>query len=108
MSQRQLSNYNCLSLGVVGEIFQFFRKERLCEVKGLTGGTHRIAASQEGRQTAADLMSLNQYTGPAPVSLDDYIARIKLQSVASSRVKPAQLVEAFQDLVLDDDMLLRV
>src|SRR6202166_342782 len=83
MSLLQLSNYLCLSLGVVDEIFQFFRKERLCEVKGLTGGTHRIVASQEGRQRAADLLSLNQYTGPAPVSLDDYVARIKQQSVSS-------------------------
>ena len=108
MSLLELSNYLCLSLGVVDEIFQFFRKERLCEVKGMTGGTHRIAASQEGRQRAADLLSLNQYTGAAPVSLNDYVTRIKQQSVASSTVRPDQLAVAFKDLVLGDDMLLRV
>jgi MoxR-like ATPase len=108
MTLMDLSNHLCLSLGVVDEIFQFFRKEQLCEVKGMSGGTHRIAASQQGRHRAADLLSLNQYTGAAPVSLDDYVARVKQQSVATSTVRPDQLAVAFQDLVLGDDMLLRV
>ena len=108
MSLLELSNHLCLSLGAVEEIFQFFRKERLCEVKGMSGGTHRIAASMEGRQRAADLLSLNQYTGPAPVSLSDYVARIKHQSVQATPVRPEQLEHAFRQLVLTDDMLLRV
>ena len=108
MTLIELSNHLCLSLGVIEEVFQFFRKERLCEVKGMSGGTHRIAASVEGRQRAADLLSLNQYTGAAPVSLSDYVARIKHQSVQTTAVRPEQLEEAFQKLVLGEDMLLRV
>jgi MoxR-like ATPase len=108
MTLIELSNHLCLSLGVVEEIFQFFRKERLCEVKGMTGGTHRIAASMEGRQRAADLLSLNQYTGPAPVSLTDYVARIKHQSVQSTGIHPDQMETAFEQLVLGDDLLLRL
>ena len=108
MTLIELSDHLCLSLGVVEEIFQFFRRERLCEVKGMSGGTHRIATSMEGRQRAADLLSLNQYTGPAPVSLADYITRIKQQSVQASAVRPEQLEFAFQQLVLTDDMMLRL
>src|ERR1700747_627694 len=52
MTLVQLSDHLCVSLGVVEEIFQFLRKERLCEVKGMSGGTHRIASSLEGRQVA--------------------------------------------------------
>src|SRR5205814_6859630 len=88
MTLIELSNHLCLSLGIVEEIFQFFRKERLCEVKGMSGGTHRIAASLEGRQRAADLLSLNQYTGAAPVSLTDYVTRVKHQSVQATGVRP--------------------
>lgn len=108
MTLIQLSDYLCLSLGVVEEIFQFFRKERLCEVKGMSGGTHRIATSMEGRQRAADLLSLNQYTGAAPVSLADYVARAKHQSIQATGVRPEQLADAFEQLVLGDDMLLRI
>jgi MoxR-like ATPase len=108
MTLIQLSDHLCLSLGVVEEIFQFFRKERLCEVKGMSGGTHRIATSMEGRQRAADLLSLNQYTGAAPVSLADYVARTKHQSIQATGVRPEQLADAFEQLVLGDDMLLRL
>jgi MoxR-like ATPase len=108
MTLVQLSDQLCLSLGVVEEIFQYFRKERLCEVKGMSGGTHRIAASLEGRQRAADLLSLNQYTGAAPVSLADYVARTKHQSIQATGVRPEQLSDAFEQLVLGDDMMLRV
>ena len=108
MSLIELGDRMCLSLGVIEEIFQFFRKERLCEVKGMTGGTHRIVATTEGRQRAGDLLSLNQYTGPAPVSLADYINQIKCQSIQGTLIHPQQLEPAFNQMVLSDELLLRV
>jgi MoxR-like ATPase len=108
MSLIELSDRMCLSLGVIEEIFQFFRKERLCEVKGMSGGTHRIVATTEGRQRAADLLSLNQYTGPAPVSLVDYVAQIRGQSVQGTIVHAEQLEKAFSQLVLSEQLLLQI
>jgi MoxR-like ATPase len=108
MTLIQLSELLCLSLGVIEEIFQFFRQERLCEVKGMTGGTHRIAASQEGRQRAIGLLSLNQYAGPAPVSLVDYVARVRAQGVKKNSIGPKDVRDAFGDLVLSQDLLLRI
>jgi MoxR-like ATPase len=108
MSLIELSDRMCLSLGVIEEIFQFFRKERFCEVKGMSGGTHRIVATTEGRQRAADLLSLNQYTGPAPVSLVDYVAQIKGQSVQGTIVHEEQLEKAFSQLVLSEQLLLQI
>ena len=63
MSLLELSERTCLSLGVIEEIFQFFRKEQLCEVKRMAAGSHVIVASGQGKQRAAELMTLNQYTG---------------------------------------------
>jgi DNA polymerase III delta prime subunit len=108
MSLIQLGESMRLSLGVISEIFESFRKERLCEVKGMTGGTHRIVASEEGRHRAASLLSLNQYAGPAPVSSKDYSARVRTQSIQSVRIGAKDLQPAFQDLVLSPDLLLRV
>src|SRR5215471_269493 len=54
MSLPELGNHMCLSLGVIEGIFQFFRKEQLCEVKGMSGGSHRIIASDRGKSRAAD------------------------------------------------------
>ena len=45
MSLVELSDHLCLGPGVIDGIFQFLRKEQLCEVKGMVGSIHRIAAS---------------------------------------------------------------
>ena len=104
----QLANLLCVSLGVVEEIFQVFRHEQLCEVKGMSGGVHRIVASQAGRQRAIELLSLNQYAGPAPVSLVHYKAQISMQSVRNTVIGPKDVEGALRGLVLDDALMLRV
>ena len=105
MSLVDLSNHICLSLGVIEGVFQFFRKEQLCEVKGMVGGSHRITASDRGKARAADLLALNQYTGPAPVSLGEYTAWVHSQSVQSPKIAPADLRRAFHEMVLSDEIL---
>ena len=54
MSLVELSDHLCLGPGVIDGIFQFLRKEQLCEVKGMVGGIHRIAASMQGKMRAAE------------------------------------------------------
>jgi len=108
MSLLELGERTCLSLGVVEEIFQFFRKEQLCEVKRMTAGSHVIVATAQGKQRAADLLAMSQYTGPAPVSLADYTMRVGMQSVQHIVLKPADVSRAFYQLVLDQEMLTRL
>jgi predicted ATPase with chaperone activity len=94
-----------LSLPILEEIFQRLRKEALCEVKGLTGSVYRIDTTSQGKERALELLSLNQYAGPAPVSLSDYVSRVVSQTVMKADVRPAQIERAFQHLVLDDQTL---
>ena len=108
MSLAELSEHTRLGLGVIEEIFQFFRKEQLCEVKGMAGGSHRIVASAQGKQRAADLLMLNQYVGPAPVSLADYVARVDMQSVQRVTLNSSDVDRAFCQLVLKNEMLARL
>ena len=108
MSLPELSEHMCLGLGVIEEIFQFFRKQQLCEVRGMTRGAHRIAATSEGKLRAADLLTLSQYAGPAPVSLSDYTARVHAQGVQQAQVQPADVSRAFSSMVLDNDLISRI
>jgi hypothetical protein len=105
MSLVELGEHMGLSLGVIEEIFQFFRKEQLCEVKGMTAGSHRIVASGLGKSRAADLLSISQYVGAAPVSLAEYATWVKIQSVQTPEIGHADLRRAFQQLVLSDEIL---
>jgi predicted ATPase with chaperone activity len=108
MSLLELADRTCLSMGVIDEIFQFFRKEQLVEVKRMAAGSHVIAASAQGKQRGSELLALNQYTGPAPVSLADYTMRVGMQSVQKIAIKPADVSRAFYQLVLDQEMLTRL
>ena len=108
MSLVEMSQRTCLSLGVIDEIFQFFRKEQLCEVKRMIAGSHVITASAQGKQRATELLALNQYVGPAPVPLKDYITRVGMQSVQQVTVTAADVSRAYYQLVLDQEMLTRL
>jgi len=94
-----------LSLGVIEEIFLRLRKDQFCEVKGLTAGVHRIAITSQGRERAMALMQLSQYVGPAPVSLEQYTARTRSQSVRNHEVHPPEVERALAHLVLDAETL---
>jgi len=108
MSLADLASRMCVSLSVIDAIFQFFRREQLCDVKGMTRGVHVIALSGLGKERASAAMARNSYSGPAPVSLGDYTERVRAQSIERSVVRPEDLARAFADLVLDDDLVTRL
>jgi len=108
MSLADLAERMCLSLPVVDEIFQFFRREHLCEVKGMVRGTHIIVASAAGKERAADLLALSTYAGPAPVSLEEYSDRVRAQTVQGTTVQTMDLRRAFDKLVLSDELVTRL
>jgi len=105
MSLVDLADKMCLSFPIIEEIFQFLRKEQLCEVKGMARGSHRIAVSGYGKARGSELLSMNQYAGPAPISITDYNLQVQRQSVQQTPIQRLDLECAFRPLVLDDDLL---
>jgi hypothetical protein len=104
----ELAERMCLSLGTVEEIFQFLRKEQFCEVKGMDWGSHRIASSPRGKARATELLALSQYAGPAPVPLESYSMRVRAQSIQQTEINPQNLTRAFQEIVIDEDIVARI
>ncbi len=105
LSLRELAEQTRLSFGVVNELLRRMRAEQLCEVKGMTGNIPHIAITSQGRSRASELLSLNTYTGPAPVSLDSYVQQVREQSVRHVEVHPPAVERAFAHLVLDATIL---
>jgi predicted ATPase with chaperone activity len=104
-SVRELAAKMTLTLGVVDELFRRLRAEQLCEVTGMTGNISQIAITSRGRTRALELLSMNQYVGAAPVSLESYIQLVRQQSVRSREIHMPEVRRAFSHLVLDDRML---
>ena len=101
MSLHELAGQMALSLGVADELFQRLRKDQFCQVTGMDKGVHRITTTSGGKTRALELISQNSYSGPAPVSLADYVDRVRAQSVKNMKVTPKDLHRAFEGLVLD-------
>ena len=65
----------------------------------------RFALTEKGKQWAQDAMALNQYIGPAPVSLAAYSERIMRQRITNERVDRAAIDRAFENLVVAKDII---
>jgi len=94
-----------VSMRVVHEIFQSLRTGLLCEVKGMSNDTYVIIPTSGGRTRALELLALNQYAGPAPVSLRDYVQRVRTQTVRNFHVQQSEVDRAFAHLVLSPHIL---
>jgi predicted ATPase with chaperone activity len=101
LSLRELSTAMRLGFGVVNELLRRLRTEQLCEVTGMTGNIPQIAITTAGRGRALELLAQNQYAGPAPVSLESYVRRVKQQSVRDAEIHPPDVQRAFAHLVLE-------
>jgi len=108
MTLHELASRMGLSVGVVETVFQRLRKEQLFHVNGMTGRFYCITTTSAGKSRALELLAQNQYVGPAPVSLDDYIHQIHAQSVRGIEVTPEELNRTFEHLVLDPQILNRL
>ncbi|PYV12924.1 MAG: hypothetical protein DMG07_15955 [Acidobacteria bacterium] len=101
----ELAERTRLSVRVIDELFRRLRKEQLCEVTGMSGNVPHIAITSQGRSRALELLSLNQYTGPAPVPWETYVHQVRIQSVRNVVAHPPDIQRAFAHLVLDDKTL---
>jgi GTPase SAR1 family protein len=100
----RLASQMKVSMVIMDQLFRYFRREQLCEVKGMVGNDYEMSLSAAGRKLAQDRYQISQYIGPAPVKLDDYCVAVKEQA-AHHPVSRAMLSEVFFDLVLPDPML---
>ena len=88
------------------EILQKLYREKLIEVKVQASvGATRYAMLDHGWDRVTRLISVCGYTGPAPVSLDDYAHMMRLQSVPSEPALMDTVRASFHDLVLPESLL---
>ncbi len=104
-SPAELAENMRLAYRVVDEIFRRLRSEQLLEVTGMKGNTPLMALTSRGRERALELLALNHYIGPAPVSLDHYVQLVRQQSVRELDIHAGDIKRAFSSLVLEDDTL---
>jgi hypothetical protein len=97
-----------LAYSVIETLIEHVRVERLVEVRGASGtGTagYRYALTDLGRDRARQFHEINQYVGPAPVPLDQYVARVRATAAGRPTVDAGRVLSGFSHLVVNRAVL---
>jgi predicted ATPase with chaperone activity len=105
MSISELSDKTRLSFEVAKELAYQLRAELLCQVTGMNANIPQISITSQGRTHAMELLADNHYTGPAPVSLESYVAQTRSQSIRKVEVHAEDVQRAFAHLVISNEKL---
>jgi predicted ATPase with chaperone activity len=90
---------------IIDRALSVLKREELVEVGGSNGFgelAYQYAITVKGMNRVHDVLARSSYTGPAPVTLDEYRQVVASQAIADVRVGPADVRKALADLVLDD------
>lgn len=92
-----------LSMPVTEELLQHLYREKFIEIRGLISyGNNRYGMLDRGWQRAQQLLEMNGYIGPAPVSLAAYSDMVVRQSAAREPIEPEAVRSALSGLVLPE------
>jgi hypothetical protein len=99
----------CLPYSILEQGLDAARVERLIEVRGAAGaGTagYRYALTDLGRDRARQSLDVNQYVGPAPVPLRQYVSAMRRLGAARGYVNRERLVTGFSHLCVNPGVLI--
>ncbi len=108
---RDIATRACLPWSITSEALNFLASEGYCGTTGIRGtagpGTDFAESLQYlvtnlGRERARELLELNQYAGPAPVHLDDYLESARFLVEEAPVVSRDQLTQALSHLVVPE------
>lgn len=109
MTGGQIVTAMCVNFSGVGEpSLDYLRRNHLVEVKG---GNHHNPASykyiitDKGTEQARKLSEYNGYTGPCPVTLDQYTRLIKAQAKQRPEIGRTEVKQALKDLILPPEAI---
>lgn len=110
MSLGDLSTALGLAGSIVESILSFLRTEARVEVRPTRTSQSNLsyALTDRGRSSAMDAMMRSGYIGPAPVPLHRYADVARAQTIHQRSVTQDAMQFAFDDVILDADMLDRI
>ncbi len=104
-----LSRATALPAPLVKEVVDALKNSKLVVHRGTsTFGDFQSELSEAGQARAIDLRKGTTYVGPAPVPWDQYLASVQAQALAHRHPTPDDLANAFSDLLVSDELLMRL
>ncbi len=97
-----------LPYNLIDESLRFLKDEKCIEVTSgdfLGRASYRFSLTELGRTRAREAFEQCRYVGPAPVSLESYVAQCRLQAVAGIKCDAERLMEAFRGMIISPQLL---
>lgn len=99
-------------LNVIDKVLTYLKMEEYVDIIGAEGGfserAFQYVIARKGIEKVQEVLERSQYSGPAPVPLDDYVEMVKKQTLGNMVVDEATIREAFSSLVVNKRMLDRI
>ncbi len=96
-------------LGVIGKVLEFLKLEEYVDIIGADGGfserSFQYIITTKGRLKVHEVLDRNQYAGPAPVPLDQYLAMVARQQIGDMTIAQDSIRQAFSHVVVNEKML---
>ena len=103
---RELARVLGFQFSVIETVVEGLKRQRLIEAKrssGFGNVSSQFALSEEGRARAKDYLETNQFMGPAPVPLEQYVAAVERQKLKPGWLTRDKLEEAFTGAIVTDE-----
>jgi DNA polymerase III delta prime subunit len=107
-SNREFADAIKLPANIVAKLVRIAAERKLIYARGVradNSAAMNYALTDDGRRWAADALQRTQYTGPAPVTLEDYIDRVNLQKITNEVVTFQRVRQNISDLAMENTLI---
>lgn len=104
----EISRSARLPFSIIDEALIFLKDEKCIEVSSgnmFGRSSYRYNLTELGRIRAREAFEQCRYVGPAPVTLEAYVQRSRLQAVTGIDCTPEKLKDAFSEFIIRDGLL---
>jgi DNA polymerase III delta prime subunit len=109
-SNREFAEAIKLPAHLVVKLIRQATERKLLYAKGVRAdnmAAMNYALTDEGTRWALEALERSQYTGPAPVTLEQYIDRVNLQKITNEVVTFQRVRNNVSDLAMEDEMIVQ-
>ena len=107
-STRDFADAIKLPSHIVVKLVRIATERKLLYARGLRPDNSNVmnyALTEEGQRWATDALQRSQYTGPVPVTLEQYIDRVNLQKITNEIVTFQRIRQNISDLAMENTLI---
>ena len=108
---RDIANLLGFQFSLIDQTLETLKRQHYVGVKkssGMGNSSGVFLLTEAGRALAREHLENNQYAGPAPVPLYQYIEVVRRQKLKSNWLNPTSLQRAFKHLVVEPDIMAQI